>query len=790
LFRRSSAAEGGIVPIQPTFPGVYIEEVPSPVRTIVGVSTSVTAFVGYTARGVTNAPSQLFSYGDFERAFGGLDLDSPVSYAVQQFFNNGGLEAWVVRVASGAAAAGVELRDTAGAGSRVVLVAHAASKGLWGNNLRLLVDYGASNPLDQFNLSIVELREQNGAMVVGATETHRNLSMNSRAPNYAVDAVNANSSLIRLERPAAGLPAARTGESRSGVIDLATFAIDAVGPGTGHERLMLSVDGRAPVELRLAAPGAGTAVAKLTAIANDIAAKAAAKGLNVTAAVQNLGGQNRRIVLTSGMAGDERSSVRVTRAAVDDAAAHLRLGVAQGGRETDGSAPLRPAASGTMGDDISGLSLPTLASAPTVKLTVDFPGAKPDVDIAALPLWTAADGLPGSFEELRQRLENAIRAAAATTPAIAAELAEARVLLVDGRLQVVASGDPDVIVGFDDVGGDTTATKLKLLGAGTSQNVSRYALGTGGNVAAKSGVVGGSDGTVPTAAEILGNEAAKTGLFALEDVDLFNILCLPAQSDLTLLSAAMSYCERRRAFLIVDVPATTSTLLAAQTWIKAASTPKSKNAAAYFPWVVLPDPLQDYRPRPFPPSGILAGLYARTDGTRGIWKAPAGTEANLRGPQGVAYKLSDAENGTLNPLALNAIRALPIYGTVAWGARTLVGADQMASEWKYIPVRRLALYIEESLYRGTQWVIFEPNDEPLWSQIRLNVGAFMHNLFRQGAFQGVSPREAYLVKCDKETTTQNDIDRGIVNILVGFAPLKPAEFVILKISQLAGQVEA
>ena len=124
-----------------------------------------------------------------------------------------------------------------------------------------------------------------------------------------------------------------------------------------------------------------------------------------------------------------------------------------------------------------------------------------------------------------------------------------------------------------------------------------------------------------------------------------------------------------------------------------------------------------------------------------------------------------------------------------WGSRTLAGADLLASEWKYVPVRRLALFLEESLYRGTQWVVFEPNDEPLWAQIRLNIGAFMQTLFRQGAFQGASPREAYFVKCDRETTTQNDIDSGVVNIMVGFAPLKPAEFVIVKIQQMAGQVE-
>jgi phage tail sheath protein FI len=151
--------------------------------------------------------------------------------------------------------------------------------------------------------------------------------------------------------------------------------------------------------------------------------------------------------------------------------------------------------------------------------------------------------------------------------------------------------------------------------------------------------------------------------------------------------------------------------------------------------------------------------------------------------------LTDAETGQLNPLGVNCLRAMPAAGRVVWGARTLEGNDRLASEWKYISVRRTALYIEETLYRGTQWVVFEPNDEPLWAQIRLNIGAFMQGLFRQGAFQGKTPREAYLVKCDRETTTQDDINRGVVNILVGFAPLKPAEFVIIKIQQLAGQIE-
>jgi phage tail sheath protein FI len=213
------------------------------------------------------------------------------------------------------------------------------------------------------------------------------------------------------------------------------------------------------------------------------------------------------------------------------------------------------------------------------------------------------------------------------------------------------------------------------------------------------------------------------------------------------------------------------------------------NVAVYFPRLKMADPLKENRTEEFVPCGAVAGIFARIDAQRGVWKAPAGQEASLSGVREFTYKMTDDQNGQLNPLGLNCLRSFPVYGNVLWGTRTLIGADQLASEWKYIPVRRVALYIEESLYRGTKWVVFEPNDEPLWSQIRLNVGAFMHELFRQGAFQGRTAREAYFVKCDKETTTQNDIDRGIVNILVGFAPLKPAEFVMIKLSQIAGQLQ-
>jgi phage tail sheath protein FI len=306
-----------------------------------------------------------------------------------------------------------------------------------------------------------------------------------------------------------------------------------------------------------------------------------------------------------------------------------------------------------------------------------------------------------------------------------------------------------------------------------------------------------TDGQVLEQASFMGGtkETDKKGLFALEKADLFNLLCIPpylaaGTVDTQLVGAAAAYCERRRAMLLVD-PRDWATKDAAKGAMQNPSAnvgTRSKNAALFFPRLRQPNPFRSNSLEPFAPSGAVAGVFARTDATRGVWKAPAGLDAAMNGVRGLQVNLTDPENGTLNQLGINCLRSFPVIGPVVWGARTLRGADQLADEWKYVPVRRLALYIEESLLRGTQWVVFEPNDEPLWAQIRLNVGAFMQNLFRQGAFQGTAPREAYFVKCDKETTTQNDIDLGIVNIVVGFAPLKPAEFVILKLQQMAGQV--
>lgn len=285
-------------------------------------------------------------------------------------------------------------------------------------------------------------------------------------------------------------------------------------------------------------------------------------------------------------------------------------------------------------------------------------------------------------------------------------------------------------------------------------------------------------------ADVVGDADAGTGLFALSKSEV-GLVCLPppvADGEFGSWAAdvwdrASAWCEQHRAFLVMDSPAEWTSVAEAHQGVTdlGASSP---NAAVYFPWIVQPDPLRDDEKRAFAPCGAVAGIIAHTDGRRGVWKAPAGTDASVTSPAAPQIAISDAEQDVLNPEGINCLRVFPGHGCVVWGARTRTPSD---AEWKYVPVRRTALFVEESLYRGLQWVVFEPNDEPLWGQIRLSVGAFMHPLFRAGAFQGATAKDAYFVKCDRETTTQADIDQGLLNVLVGFAPLKPAEFVILRI---------
>jgi hypothetical protein len=304
---------------------------------------------------------------------------------------------------------------------------------------------------------------------------------------------------------------------------------------------------------------------------------------------------------------------------------------------------------------------------------------------------------------------------------------------------------------------------------------------------------GGNDGPPLSAKTLQGDPSQRTGIYALKDVDIFNILCIPPDIgqdiESTAFQAAAEFCVERRAMLIVDSPTG---------WVNPVrqnqfdsidpssfnfTEAQERNSAVYFPRIRKTD-TADARIKVFPACGAIAGQMASTDLSRGVWKAPAGIETALGGIEGLELKLSDGENGMLNPIGINCLRTFPILGSLIWGARTLRGADIEEDDYKYVPVRRLTLYVEESLYRGTKWAVFEPNDETLWSSLRTSIGSFMADLSRQGAFYD------FQVICDKTTTTARDIELGIVNVVVAFAPVKPAEFVVLKIQQEAGRAPA
>lgn len=758
--------------VQLSYPGVYVSEVPSGVRTLTGVATSIAAFVGNAPRGPLNKAVRLTSFADYERRFGGLAADSEMGYAVRQFFQNGGTDAYAVRVVKDASKAETTLLSGGGVN---VLKIEALDAGSAGNGIEVRVDHHTSNPGSTFNLLLIRSSD-------GASERYDNVSLNSADLRYLPDLVNGSSQLVSVSRlpNQATLDGLSAGTALSGTLaDVATL-LDA-----NHNELRISCNGLPPVKVVIALPadiGGGTPTQRLDALCNAIRTKVVAQAnsqqayLGFTCSRPN---GTQTILMTSGVGG-ERSSVRILPGQKNNATTVLKLGSDAGGLEVDAVAAIRPRPvpdpARLTSDAFAATDLDALPSAASNSLRISLDGFGPDLVNIGDAVASGGD-LAAKQADVAARLQQAVRALKPANPAYS----NFRVTVEGGRL-VLASGSQGAAssIAVTAATSNSIAAGLHLLaGAVTTQPL---------NITLQ----GGTEtpyGPADLYAAVIGDRAARSGIYALEGVDLFNILCLPGITDAGVLADATAYCEQRRAFFIIDAPPAAQSPEQMVAAVSGTALPKSDHAAVYYPWTYIADPLRNGKLRLTPPCGTVAGLFARTDGDRGIWKAPAGTEATLVGVQGLAHSLTDLENGQLNPLGINCLRTMPVFGAISWGARTLRGADQMSSEYKYVPVRRLALFLEESLYRGTQWVVFEPNDEPLWAQIRLNLGAFMNGLFRQGAFQGKTPREAYLVKCDRETTTQDDINRGVVNILVGFAPLKPAEFVVIRIQQLAGQIQ-
>jgi phage tail sheath protein FI len=799
--------------VQVSYPGVYIDEVASSVHTITSVATSIGAFFGRASKGPLNKAVRCLSPADFIRAFGAPHPHSDLAHSVRQFFANGGTDCYVVRLAHNATKASVTLHSLAGAG-QPVLQAVAKAAGAWANTVRLEVDYSTVNPHELFTLRVIQ--EEGGVAVL--TETYTNLSMHPASPRFAPSFVTQGSSLIELRL--AMLPAffnnpansiVGYSQARRRLTDAADPALQTElqalitppAPAFPQTRFDISVNGSdlAQVDLSGWAVPATSALI-LTELTDRInnALLGVSPPQTVSASLSGVANVGRFLALTA-TSGDA-SSVRVRRAGSNDLAGALMLGTDQGGLEAARYSNFRPAPTATLvrianpagvtfADSQSHLNvLAALTQNAVTQVTINGTAVPFSlVTSGAGDRWaqnaTGASAATGDSDGVREKLR-IIAAAINANPALPARAEvwgyHIALLAKSGTLNAIPASVATTVAGFDNT--------LVL-------NTRQYSLGTASTSTFRSGGIDGFDGTAPTLADYLGNPADQTGFHALDPLDLFNLMVLPPDADVPpathqmLWGPASNYCAAHRAFLLIDAPPTWTSndgrpaVVGDTTLIAALNVSVVKtHAAVFYPRLVFSDAGLN---RTTGASGAIAGLMARIDATRGVWKAPAGIEADIRDVLGVDVRLTDLENGVLNKKGVNCLRVLP-NGLVNWGARTLAGDDDFGNEWKYIPIRRLALNLEESLYRGTRWVVFEPNDEPLWAKIRLNLNAFMMSMFRQGAFQGTSPKEAFFVKCDKETTTQDDRNKGIVNIEVGFAPLKPAEFVVIKIQQIAGDL--
>lgn len=803
------------MPITPTYPGVYVQEVPSGVRTIVGVSTSIAVFIGRAKMGLMDEPVLCLNYSDFERTFSSDTTYSDLPLYVKLFFMNGGSQCYVMRIANNATASYVELKNEAKAN---VLRLEAKQAGISGENIRVAVAYKGEQPESTFNMEIFRWEiDASGKKVKKDREEWKNLNMNPNSPNYAPDFITQNSKLVDAAL-GSGAPSATNGFSQSG----RPIAYDSTTGSSLHSELKalfgsitpdtnkfkITVDGIGPVEVDLSSidfdnnVDDSTDTATVADVEDEIKGKIkdafSWKGHTIDVNVELVNGptpvpggtyDKTKLLKISSANTNNDGDVYIQPAAEKDLAASLMLGTAQGGLEVSAYAALRPAPTGITFKASDPNFIIDLGSQPQNQFTeinldlatpINF-NQTPGTDNIYKDSYPTSSSPNGNNDGVRQTLgfvRDAINKYAADHPRTfkwKAELWGYRLAILPG------SDDENLLLSTFATGTYNIAT------TDCTNNVQYYSLGTGGYPEYQDPATTlASDGTAPVITDY-------DNAYEIIDkkVDLFNLMILPpdanpAQPMADLWGAASVFCQKRRAFLLMDSPPGWTNVQTASNDVDNLRIGLIKDySALFFPRITIN---VDGLKKNIGASGAIAGLMARIDSSRGVWKAPAGTEADLRGIVGLEYKFSDDENGVLNPRAINTLRVFP-NGIVNWGARTMDGDDDFQSEYKYIPVRRLALFMEESLYRGLKWVVYEPNDEPLWAQIRLNVGAFMHNLFRQGAFQGQTPKEAYFVKCDKETTTQNDRNLGMVNIWVGFAPLKPAEFVILYLQQMAGQIE-
>jgi phage tail sheath protein FI len=774
-------------------PGVYIQEVPSGVQPIEGVSTSTGAFIGKAQMGPLREPVMVTSMTEFTNHYGNFLTDgtSFLAHSVLQFFNNGGKRTYIVRIAAAdAAVASLTVLDRESAAKPTLTIA-AANEGDWGNSLEVVITDGTSDPDNLFNIAVyLDQSTANPPQPPSLLETLPDLSMDPNSPNF-VDAVVASKANYIATTSIASAANATNGFSQSGqlpvgnganllLLDAASAPTATAGtngppatsgtlqsannpstnPPTDSRRLTVNLDSDGDREIEIpgiAATGADIAAAIQSAVRGLAAISPVNQPAydNFTATYQGAAAPFF-YVLTSGSKG-ATSSV-----AVGDSSAkpvQVPAGEARFAITINGDGPQDVILTGPFTDgDALATAIATAVQKLTPKRSVNKNAylnfaCKYDKTTNSPngPWLTLTSGIPGPSSSV------------AVTNALVNNVAT---LL---NLGLTNSGK--------EVNG------AAVLRPANSQTPTEDHVGSAsvvGNVSNTPAPKPGSDGATPEDQDYL------NGLPALNPVQDVNLVMIPGIGSLAVVAQGTNYCTQRGdCFFIGDMLLSDDTGPEAIGFVNSL-TVKSSYGAVYYPWLLMTDPTgTSTTPIPVPPSGFVAGMYAQTDAKRSVAKAPAGTGANLGGAVGLITNTTDVQQDSLNPLGVNVIRSFPASGIVIWGARTL--ATRSDPEYRYISVRRTAIFLEQSIYNGIQWAVFEPNDEPLWASLRLNITAFLMQQFRAGLFQGSTATDAFFVKVDSTTTTQADIDSGIVNILVGFAPLKPAEFVILRLTQKVNQ---
>jgi len=770
-------------------PGVYVEETSFRAKSIEGVSTSTTAFVGPTRRGPTGEVSELLtSFADFERVYGGLaDLHGRpnyVAHAVRAYFNEGGARLYVSRVyqGDGTLARSVVPVATGNGGGTLSLVARFPGSGT--NGVVILREQATPATVRTMrNVPVGTLLRVGGGIVAQPARLRIPASAPFSVPPGGTLKITGTPDLVFK-----GQAATVTGAAD---VDFAGFE-----EATEAQRTLEVTIGGGAVQ-RILVPETVADVQEVVDILNRelrdgfaqltgggellVGTEARGHGASVTVAANPLFG----------------FTVGATDANVPDANNTVRDLNAVSVAELD--AALTP----------EGIRV-TQTAAGEVWLTTVAAGATEEIEVTAAPVSFGFDLDPDpatASGSAGTSITYFVKGAGSWTgPTGTLDLSGLEELDAPGGeasflSMLVQTEDADGnVIAYEDVAFDRVHPRwlgnvLSLKPARRADHLEQVyaAVETGAGVNAfelrgslfgaadrrEVPVTGGTDGDEPTQ---VAYEAALVTQQALDDV---SIVAAPGHTAWAewqgIQGAVISHVERPRAYRIavLDVPVG-NTLGDARS---VRSRIDSTKAALYYPWVTVNNPLarpgRDDIPREInlPPSGFVTGIYARNDVQRGVHKAPANEV--VRGALRFETDINHAEQEALNPIGVNCLRFFPGRGFRVWGART-VSSDP---EWKYVNVRRYFNYVERSVDQGTQWAVFEPNGEALWRNVSQTIGDFLYNEWRSGALLGGSPKEAYFVKCDRSTMTQNDLDNGRLICLVGIAVLKPAEFVIFRIGQ-------